>query len=344
MVANIDTNLESKVDTSTHHNKSGDTNVASGNTDDHSTGHNVSVSSDRHYTLDSHYQSAGGDITDRHAAHDRHDSQMNVGGTVYNVGAGEEVTHHPDGSTTVAPAHRPGGGGGGGGVHHDYPKLHSHGPTVEHWKRQLNSVMQAGLAEDSNFDQDTHDWTVYFQQQNGLTADGVVGPATQGAMDAQYRPQPHQQQGPFHPDTHGQFDPNQHGQYHPDQHGQFDPQMHGDFNPYVHGQFDPQLHGEFNPYVHGQFNPEYHGQYNPQQHGQYNPQYHGEFDPQIHGQYHQETHGQYHPEMHGQYHPDRHGAYDPNAHGQFDENIHGKHDPQLHGEHDPQIHGELSIY
>jgi hypothetical protein len=320
MVGDIDTTVDSKVDTSSHHNTAGDTEIGSHNTDDHSSGHNTSVSSDSHN--DSHNQTAGGNLSDSHA------QQTNIGGTVINVPPGEQMTHHPDGTVTLAPPAQH-GGGGGGGVHHDYPKLHSHGPTVAHWKKQLNAVMQAGLPEDSNFDQDTHDWTVYFQNQNGLTGDGVVGPQSQAAMDSQYRPDMGHHVGqdgggygdqPYHPSTHGQFDPNQHGQFDPNQHGQFHPELHGDFNPYVHGQYDPQLHGDFNPYVHGQ----------------YDPQYHGEFDPQIHGQYHPETHGQYHPELHGQYHPDKHG--------QFDVNLHGQHDPALHGEHDPAIHGELSIY
>src|SRR5439155_24397014 len=108
-----------------------------------------------------------------------------------------------------------------GGVHHDYARLYSHGPKVEHWKKQLNAVLNAGLPDNGNFDQDTHDWTVYFQNQNGLTADGVVGPQTQAAMDSQYRPDIAQHGGqdggygagqPYHPDTHGQFDPEQHGQ------------------------------------------------------------------------------------------------------------------------------------
>jgi len=292
-------------------NKQGDTNIGSGNRDDHSDRHDQTTI-------------AGGNVTDRHDV----SNQTNVGGTVINMPANEEVTRHPDGTTTFAPHHQ---GGGGGGHAHNYPHLGSHDAGVEHWKRQLNAVMNAGLIDNQMFDQDTHDWTVYFQQQNGLAADGVVGPATQGAMDAQYVPQPHHQgggqEGPWHPSTHGPFDPSQHGPYDPNEHGQFDPQLHGDFNPYVHGQFDPQMHGDFNPYVHGQFNPEYHGQYDPQIHGQFHPEYHGQYDPQIHGQYH----------------PEYHGQYDPQIHGQFDENIHGRFDASLHGEHNPSIHGELAI-
>jgi peptidoglycan hydrolase-like protein with peptidoglycan-binding domain len=278
------------------------------NTDDHSTGHNTTITSDSHN--DSHNQTAGGNLTDSHA------QQTNFGGTVINVPAGEEMTHHPDGSITMAPPH-PKGNGGGVAHHPDYLRQGSHGPKVEHWQQQLNDVMQANLQINSFFDQHTEDATIAFQSDSGLTADGVVGPHTQDAMNARWRPgmgdqYGDQQQGPYHPSTHGPYDPSQHGAYHPETHGQFHPETHGQFNPYVHGQFNPEYHGQYNPYVHGEFNPEHHGQYDAQ--------------------------------LHGQYHPDVHGQYQPDKHGQFNASVHGEYNEQMHGPHDPMIHGEIAIY
>jgi hypothetical protein len=66
-------------------------------------------------------------------------------------------------------------------------KLGAHGPLVTAWQRQLvrwlakthhtGAVVTSGV-----FDQPTQTATLLFQQVAGLVADGVVGPATRGAM------------------------------------------------------------------------------------------------------------------------------------------------------------------
>lgn len=63
------------------------------------------------------------------------------------------------------------------------------GDDVERWQRDLNDwVIASGkkltkLTVDGWFGQKSHDLTIQFQEDRGLTADGIVGPDTAKAMD-----------------------------------------------------------------------------------------------------------------------------------------------------------------
>ena len=58
------------------------------------------------------------------------------------------------------------------------------GAEVKTLQQTLNSVGSASLKVDGNFGPATEQAVVAFQQANGLTADGIVGPKTAQALDA----------------------------------------------------------------------------------------------------------------------------------------------------------------
>ena len=67
-------------------------------------------------------------------------------------------------------------------------KKGSQGIEVSEWQGQLNLVRAEVIDVDGIFGADTDRGTRDFQQSHSLTADGIVGPKTRAAMDAELAP------------------------------------------------------------------------------------------------------------------------------------------------------------
>ncbi|MDB9313444.1 peptidoglycan-binding protein [Spirulina sp. CS-785/01] len=65
----------------------------------------------------------------------------------------------------------------------------SQGERVSRLEQRLRVLGYLQTSPDSNFDQQTKQAVMAFQQAQGLTSDGVVGKKTQGALDATFSPQ-----------------------------------------------------------------------------------------------------------------------------------------------------------